>query len=343
MHIASTYSLNNTREHIVNDSLWPELQALFADGEGVITLYPGSMCVQVTRGSERERHLLRVLRVFGIPALQGIGSSDRHSSAAAEVFHDLVFDDRSTGLYLLADVSTLCLHLDCEPPWLIHDGKCLVSDIALRKYYDTPEARARLISHEFFWLDHPLLMFSQVKLAIEKHNLVGFSSVPVRPVSYRNLAGTSEIPSVALEFAGRRAYGGSFGDLREVPMSRETSSWWAMTSRIVMPPLHPLFTRFDARLPLEKQLPLSDPTYLGPVAYRAKTNLRYVPPIYTPNELASLPAFDIACMAESNFTAQQCSRLIVSVRGRDVLTPFLKQPTWRSVGVLPIEAKLPEV
>jgi hypothetical protein len=48
-------------------------------------------------------------------------------------------------------------------------------------------------------------------------------------------------------------------------------------------------------------------------------------------------------MAESNFTAQQCSRLIVSLRGKEVLTPLLRQPTWRSVGVLPIEAKLPEI
>lgn len=341
MIIQQHVSVSRTRSTALDLGFVDAVRSLFADGTGVKRLHEYGLHVTVVSTSNKARDLFDLLRAYDITPVSLHNLRERERGLVALVNHELVFPPSSNDLYFLAHHLGGLTDTFDDPPWFVRDDTCFASEHALRLFH-------RVIQREHVFPQHaqdrfkdlPLLMTTKMKQRLEAQNLIGFSAVPAQPISHRNLVGTDEPAEFEVIMHGRAQ--AQFSDLKPVAPTSETDYWWALVPPLVMPALHPLFVRYDARLRFENAVPITDPHYKATLCFLSPSDLN-IPPIYTPEAMATTPPFDFARMAEHQTPGDFNGRLIVSERGKVALSEFLKEPEWKRVGILPADAKLPEV
>jgi hypothetical protein len=341
MHIYLHISTWRTRTTPVDPRFLLSLRTLFADVNDVKYMHEYGASVVVLQHSDKAHKLFALLNAFDITPVDIHNLCERESGLIALVHHVLVFPPTSNDLYYLAHHIGGLTNTFEDIPWHVRDGTCYVSEHSLRLFHDIMRHGHVFPQHAAdCFRDLPMLMTTQMKERLEAQNLVGFAAVPVQPITHRNMKGTGERADFEIIMYGRpRA---QFSDIKPVAPTSETNYWWALTPTVVMPALHPLFLRYDARLPKDKRVQISDPYYKGTLCFGSPTDLN-IPPIYTPEAMSSMPPFDIARMNEHQTLGEYNGRLIVSERAKALLSEFLVDPDWQRVGVLPVDGRLPEI
>jgi hypothetical protein len=110
--------------------------------------------------------------------------------------------------------------------------------------------------------------------------------------------------------------------------------WWVITPQVVLPPTHPLWERYNPHAKRGTDDRITDPTYRGPVRCRSPL-FDGSGPIYTPEAIRAMDDVDIACTFEHSETDPLTVGLIFSDRGKELISPYLVEPRWSRVGILP--------
>jgi hypothetical protein len=221
-----------------------------------------------------------------------------------------------------------------EPiPWLIHQGRFGVTIRALEVLQMHLQGSPRIVEH-FSHQPNGMLVPDAAKQQLSQLALCGMHFEPVVPiVSFQELddADTPADLEVPVSHKWTRRYRNIvFG---EYPAHMQP--WWVLTPTVILPPMHPLLIRTDARRGYISDAVIDDVRYRGPVHVQS-SQFDQVPPIYTPEAVAAMPPFDVAWTYESfGFFGKYSSRLIVSARGKELMTPFFFEPKWTRVGILP--------
>jgi hypothetical protein len=216
------------------------------------------------------------------------------------------------------------------PPWFVHTD-VFGAPLQLLQCQQSDRRFPLCVGHpDHNYRDQVILAPDVTKRAIEQLQLKGLGFEQVAPViSYDEVTDDSqpvEYTFVVFKWRTHRFRNIMFGSYPP-----DLPPWWVPLPSITLPPVHPLLLRCST---LSRNDIIHDPHYRGPV--NLYSNLfDSIPLIYTPEAVAAMPPFDIAMTYEQSDFGKYSGRLIVSERGKELLSPYLVEPHWARVGILP--------
>jgi hypothetical protein len=309
-----------------------DLEAIGLKGTNYPTTSP---TVTVIEGSPSERALLEYLTAIRAVVYNfGTECPSQRGQQVVCKHRSLVLDeiDDSCG-YVLGSHLGYYLGTDEDPewpPWFVHTGvfgapldllRCQQSDRRFPKCVGHPDHNYR---------DQVILAPDVTKRAIEQLQLKGLGFEQVAPVIlYDEVTDDSQPVEYTFFVFPRRTH--RFRNIMFGSYPPDLPPWWVPLPSITLPPVHPLLLRSST---LSRNDIIHDPHYRGPVKLFSKL-FDSIPLIYTPEAVAAMPPFDIAMTYEQGQFGKYSGRIIVSERGKELLSPYLVEPHWARVGILP--------
>jgi hypothetical protein len=216
------------------------------------------------------------------------------------------------------------------PPWFVHTD-VFGAPLQLLQCQQSDRRFPLCVGHpDYNYRDQVILAPDVTKRAIEQLQLKGLGFEQVAPVlSYDEVTDDSqpvEYTFVVFKWRTHRFRNIMFGSYPP-----DLPPWWVLLPSITLRPVHPLLLRCRT---LSRNDIIHDPHYRGPVNLFSKL-FDSIPLIYTPEAVAAMPPFDIAMTYEQGQFGKYSGRIIVSERGKELLSPYLVEPHWARVGILP--------
>lgn len=290
-----------------------------------------SPIVSVAEGSTDERSLLDYLT--SIPAVVYSDGTETPSQRGQQVVHKtrfLIFDDgdASCGYFLRTHGGAYFDEGPDWPPWFVYNNT-FGAPLRLLQLQQKDWCFPKLIGHPGDYASKVLLAPNVSKTALEALQIKGIGFEKVSPIlSFEEI--TEDSQPAEFEFAASPRRTRRFNNIVYGAYPADLPPWWVLLPSITLPPMHPLLLR---RKPLTKDS-FVDINFRGPVEV-ISSRFDAVPPVYTPEAIAATPPFDIAMSYEQFEFGKYGGRLIVSERGKELISPYLHEPTWTRVGILP--------
>jgi hypothetical protein len=295
----------------------------------------------VVKSREEQEVLALCDRIGAQVRVLGDTSSLDNDKPVAYVSTYPAFDDTDGWGHVIDFSLNSCMWSDADVgdilPWFSHQDRFGVSIACLRMMQSWLRERPMLFTH-------PLrnycgmLVPSSIKAELTKAHLIGLAFEPVTPIVhfeelFEDATTPAQIEIPEINSVTRRLRSIEFGDY---PADMEP--WWVIVPTITLPPMNPQIV-VSTLLERETQLYGVLPSHLDdPVRLKSKM-FDKVPPIYTPEAVTATQAFDIAASFERfDYFGKYSRQIHFSSRAKEAFAPFIVEPRWSRVGILPVNS-----
>jgi hypothetical protein len=297
---------------------------------------------EVIVGSQEEKSVLHLAASLGALVYHRGSKTQSAPDQVIVPFNTRpVFDDTDGWGHVIDFSLNCCMWSDADVgdilPWFSHQGRFGVSIACLRMMQSWLRERPMLFTHPL--RDYcGMLVPSSIKEELTKAHLIGLAFEPVTPIVhfeelFEDTTTPAQIEIPEINSVTRRLRSIEFGDY---PADMEP--WWVIVPTITLPPMNPQIVVSTLQQRDTQRYGVLPSHLDDPVRLKSKM-FDKVPPIYTPEAVTATQAFDIAASFERfDYFGKYSRQIHFSSRAKEAFAPFIVEPRWSRVGILPVNS-----